>query len=75
MSNDLKVRCFLENARLEDKVVVMSCDNTYKEVDLNKYSVAKDRLKINGEVIDIKDVYESRDGYSIRIGEWELNMV
>lgn len=72
MSNDLIVRCFLENIRLEDKVVVMRCDNTYKEVDLNKYKINNNKLIVNDEVIDIKDVYESRDGYSMRFGEWEL---
>lgn len=75
MSNDLIVRCFLENARLEDKVVIIKCGNTYKDVDLNKYKINKSKLIVNDEVIDIGDVCESRDGYSMRIGEWELDMV
>lgn len=75
MGNDLIVRCFIENARLEDKVVIMKCGNTYKEVQLNKYRISKNKLVVNNVVLDIRDVYESRDGYSMRIGEWELDMV
>lgn len=75
MSNDLIVRCFLENARLEDKVTVMKCGNTYKEVDLNKYKISKNNLMVNDEVIDIRDLHESRDGYSMKIGKWELDIV
>lgn len=72
MSNNLIVRCFLENARLEGKKVTLSCGNTYENVDLNKYSINKNVLEVDGEKIDIRDVYESRDGYFMRIGEWEL---
>ncbi|WP_346938183.1 hypothetical protein [uncultured Clostridium sp.] len=72
MSNDLIVRCFLENARLEGKNVTMSCDNTYEVVDLNNYNIVKNKLVVNDKVLDIRDVYENRDGYFMRIGEWEL---
>lgn len=72
MSNSLIVRCFLENARLEGKNVTLSCDNTYEVMDLNKYKINKNKLVVNDKVIEIKDVYESRDGYSMRFGEWEL---
>lgn len=75
MSNNLIVRCFLENARLEGKNVTLSCGNTYENVDLNKYNINKNTLLVNGKIIDIRDAYESRDGCSMRIGEWELVVV
>lgn len=75
MSNDLIVRCFMENARLEDKVVIMRCGNTYRGIDLSKYKINKNKLIVNDVVLDIRDVYESKDGYSMIIGEWELDMV
>ncbi|WP_346938196.1 hypothetical protein [uncultured Clostridium sp.] len=71
VSNSLMVRCFMENAGLEGKKVIMSYENTYK-VEVNKYNVNKNVLEINGEKIDIGNVYESRDGYYMKIGEWEL---
>lgn len=74
MSKSLIVRCFMENARIEGKKVVMRHDNTYK-VEVNKYSVNKNVLEVNGEKINIKNIYESRDGYCMRIGEWELVMI
>ncbi len=75
MSNDLIVRCFMENAREEDKKVIMKCGNTYEDVDLNKYKISKNTLVINDEVIDIRGLFESMDGYSMRVGGYLLQAV
>lgn len=80
MENSLVVKCFFEVAREEGKKVIMSCGdcvnegNTYEMVDLNKYKVNGNVLIVNGKKIDIRDVYESRDGYLMRVGELELVM-
>lgn len=75
MSKNLIVRCFLENARLEGKKVVMKHGNTYKEVDLNKYNVVKNTLVINDKKIGIKNLYESVDGYLLKINGHVLQAV
>lgn len=74
MSKNLEVMCFFENARVEGKKIVMSCGNTYEDIDINKYNVKRNMLVVNGKKIRIKDVYESIDGYLMRVGEWELVM-
>jgi nuclear transport factor 2 (NTF2) superfamily protein len=71
MSKNLIVRCFLENAREEGKEVVLKDGNTYNQ-EVKSYDVVKNTLVINGNKIAIKNVYESRDGYLLRIGEYVL---
>lgn len=75
MSNDLIVRCFLENAREEGKKIIMSYGNTYEDVDLNKYKISKNKLIVDDEVIYIRDVYESRDGYLMSINGHVLQAI
>lgn len=75
VSNSLIIRCFIENAKLEGKKIVMRCDNTYEEVDLNKYGVSKNRLIVNDKTIHFGDVHESRDGCLLRVGEHVLEAI
>jgi len=65
----------MENAREEGKKVIMSCGNTYEDLDLNKYNIVKNMLVVNDKKISIRGVYESLDGYSMIIGEWEFDMI
>ena len=75
MSKSLIVRCFLENAREEGKKVIMEYGNTYEDVDLNKYNVAKNTLIVNDKKIGIKNLYESLDGYLMRINGYVLQAI
>jgi len=75
MSKNLIVRCFLENAREEGKKVVMEYGNTYEDVDLNKYDVTKNTLVINNRKIGVRDVYESVDGYLLKINGHVLQAI
>lgn len=73
MSKNLIVRCFLENARLEDKVVIIKDEDTYEEV--KSYNVVKNTLIVNDKKIGIKNLRESLDGYLISINGYVLQAV
>ncbi len=75
MSKNLMVRCFLVNARLEGKEVLLTNLTTTEVEKVNLWSIVKNNLIVNSTKINIKNLYESRTGNELHNNRYLLEVI
>lgn len=70
VNNSLIIRCFIENAKLEGRDLVLVKGNTYERIE--DYNLIKNVLIINDNKMPIRNIYENNNGDELRIGDYIL---